>query len=160
MRVDLIKPVSNVRPSVRPSVHNKSVAKSQLLVPYWANLFIFHAVHFGLLLSSPAFSNFTCSVSALCGPDIWSCIFWSCFSVVRDVSGWLVFAAMFLVDDCHAVYLWIGRRPTSSDSDDPESVVAGTANARFTAAKICAMQTALDYCNGMLPSFILSLDKW
>jgi len=67
----------------------------------------------------------------------------------------MICAALFLVDDWHAVYLWIGRRPTASDSDDPESVVAGTANARFTAAKICAMRTTLDYCSGMLPSFNL-----
>ena len=77
----------------------------------------------------------------------------------------VIFAALFLIDDCHAIYLWIGRRPTASDNDDPESVVAGTANTRFTAAKICAMRTALDYANGMLPhclhvvfSFCLSVN--
>jgi len=64
----------------------------------------------------------------------------------------VLLAALFLVDDCHRVYLWIGQRPTAADSDDIESVVAGTANARFTAAKICAMQTALSYCSGTLTS--------
>jgi len=48
------------------------------------------------------------------------------------------------------VYLWLGRRPTATDAEDSESVVAGTANARLTAAKICAMQTTLAYCAGML----------
>jgi len=54
------------------------------------------------------------------------------------------------------VYLWIGRRPTAADNDDSESVVAGTANTRFIAAKISAMRTTLSYCSGMLPSSTLS----
>jgi len=69
----------------------------------------------------------------------------------------LMLAGLFLLDDCHAVYLWVGRRPTAADTDDPESVVAGTANTRFTSAKICAMRTALDYCSGILLSVLLPL---
>ena len=69
----------------------------------------------------------------------------------------LMLAGLFLLDDWHAVYLWVGRRPTAADTDDPESVVAGTANTRFTTAKICAMRTALDYCSGILLSVLLPL---
>jgi len=65
-----------------------------------------------------------------------------------------VCVALFLLDDCHSVYLWIGRRPTHSegteDETSTETVGAGTAAARFTAAKICALKTTLNYCLGML----------
>ena len=63
--------------------------------------------------------------------------------------------ALFLLDDCHNVYLWVGCTTTDTDTDtdiDTDSVTAGTASTRFTAAKICAMRTTLSYCSGIMAS--------
>jgi len=70
--------------------------------------------------------------------------------------------ALLLVDDNHAVYLWLGRRAadavnttadigvSATETEDQLHSDSSTTNARLTAAKIRAMQTTLAYCTGML----------
>jgi len=55
------------------------------------------------------------------------------------------------------VYLWVGRPPTDSDSDDNKTEVASSVSARFTAAKICAMRTTLSYCTGMVVVVVMMM---
>lgn len=91
----------------------------------------------------------------------------------RDVMLWcIVLVAMFIVDDGHSLYLWLGRRAAdntvnttadgcatcTADQNGSDSLLAAgpTASARLTAAKIRAMQTTLAYCTGMLPLLLLT----
>jgi supervillin len=55
--------------------------------------------------------------------------------------------ALFLLDNQYEVYLWVGWWPTADTDGTDSSAIAGSAEVRFTAARRCAMETILDYCN-------------
>ena len=57
-----------------------------------------------------------------------------------------VFSALFLLDNGYEVYLWQGWWPEGDE--EIENVLTGSAQARLMVERRCAMQTAVDYCNG------------
>ena len=56
---------------------------------------------------------------------------------------------LFLLDDDNIVYLWHGWWPEAEA--DVENVHTGSARARFSADRKCAIETALHYCRGLYP---------
>jgi len=55
--------------------------------------------------------------------------------------------AILMFDNTHEVYIWQGVWP--SESPDTDNLQTGSALTRFNVERRCAMETALNYCNGL-----------